>query len=275
VADASGDAPWDALTSAALDAIRRDEVRKVVVARRVEARARAVSLCALARRLRLVEPTAIRFAVTRGARAFVGASPELLVARSGTRVVADALAGTRPLGPGAYEALLASDKDRREHDEVVRAVRKGLAPAALALVVDPPRLRSLANVVHLASRVAGRLRMPPAHVLDLVAAIHPSPAVSGAPRDQALAILAVHEGFARGWYAGPVGWFDRRGDGAFAVAIRSALLDLPGDRAWLFAGAGLVRGSVPLDELRETEAKLRTMRALLAGAGGGEREEAP
>ena len=143
---------------------------------------------------------------------------------------------------------------------MVRDIAARLSPFCAALrVPERPGLRSLRQVLHLVTAIDGELR-DRAHVLDLVAALHPTPAVGGVPTAEAVRWIVEHEE-ERGWYAGPVGWFDRGGDGEFAVAIRSGLLD--GARAHVYAGAGIVRGSDPSDEYQETAVKqLALLRAL-------------
>jgi isochorismate synthase EntC len=119
-------------------------------------------------------------------------------------------------------------------------------------------------VVHLLTPIHARLREP-AHVLELVEKLHPTPAVGGVPRPEALSFIAEHEPDERGWYAGPIGWFDAAGDGEFAVALRSGLLD--GPRAHLYVGAGIVLQSHAQSEFFETALKLRTL-LLALGVGG-------
>ncbi len=231
---------------------------------------RPIDLAAVIGRLGRAYPDCARFAVERDGRVFVGASPERLVSLRGRVVEADALAGTigRGARPGDDDAraaaLLASAKERAEHDLVVRAVCAALARTCVGVeaAVDP-RVRTLTNVHHLWTPVRAE-RGPGGHVLDLVAALHPTPAVGGVPRAEALAWLARSERHDRGWYTGAVGWFDAAGDGAFSVGIRAALCSR--DHADLYAGAGIVLGSVPELELAEVRAKLRPMVAAL-GAG--------
>ena len=111
------------------------------------------------------------------------------------------------------------------------------------------------NVWHLSTKFRGLLRDPPPGVLELVEALHPTPAVAGEPRDAALEVIADLEPFDRGSYAGPVGWMDASGDGEWAIALRCA--ELRGDQATLYAGAGIVAGSRPDAEVDETERKFR------------------
>jgi isochorismate synthase len=192
----------------------------------------------------------------------VGASPELLVSRSGTTVRSNPLAGSaarsgdpdedRALG----EALAASAKDREEHAIVVDAIATALRPLCRDLRWDrEPVLLATPNVWHLSTRFEGELREPAPTVVDLVAILHPTPAIAGAPTREAVALIRELEPFERGAYAGPVGWIDADGDGVWAIALRCA--ELVGARAILAAGAGIVAGSQPEDEVEETERKFR------------------
>jgi isochorismate synthase len=209
-----------------------------------------------------------RFLVGREGAAFVGASPERLVLVKGRRVLTEALAGSRARRAGEGEGdaraeLLGSAKDRAEHAFVAAAIRDALAPVCEAVVAADVQVRGLAHVYHLATPITGTLARG-AHVLDLVARLHPTPALCGTPREAARAFIAANEAQGRGWYGGPVGWLDAGGDGAFAVAIRSALI--AGKDAWIYAGAGIVSGSEPALELAETLVKERTMRDALEAA---------
>jgi isochorismate synthase len=194
----------------------------------------------------------------------VGATPELLVSRFGDVVRSHPFAGTTPR-TGVPEAdarsaalLLASAKDRAEHRITIDMVLDAVLPFCSYVDSEPePSIVSLANVQHLATLVEGRLSSPPASVLALVAALHPTPAVCGWPTADALAVIAELEGLDRGRYAGNVGWVDADGDGRFGVAIRCA--EIVGNRARLFAGNGIVADSDPATELTETRAKLQAM----------------
>jgi isochorismate synthase len=154
------------------------------------------------------------------------------------------------------EALVASAKDREEHAIVVDAVAEVLGGLCDELSFDAePVLEPTANVWHLATRFRGVLRDPAITALDVVAELHPTPAVCGMPELHARASIDELEGFDRGAYAGPVGWVDARGDGDWAIALRCAALD--GEQATLYAGAGIVAGSEPEKELEETDRKFR------------------
>ena len=198
----------------------------------------------------------------------VGASPELLVERSGDTVRAQPMAGTARRGgdPTAdarlAASLLASAKDRREHQITIDMVLDTLLGFCSYADSEPePHIAATANVQHLASLVEGRLSTPPASVLDIVAALHPTPAVGGWPVEPALRFIADHEGMDRGSYAGPVGWVDAAGNGTWAVGIRSALVEGPVAR--LYAGNGMVADSDPALELAETQAKFQAMLSAL------------
>jgi menaquinone-specific isochorismate synthase len=197
----------------------------------------------------------------------IGATPELLLRRTGRDVLSVSLAGSAPRGAdpeqdaAAGAALLASDKDQREHAFAARSVAAALTPVCATSTVSPePFLLRLDNVQHLATEVAGTLAADHG-VLALVDRLHPTAAVGGTPRDRAVDLIRGLEGMDRGRYAGPVGWVAADGDGEFGIALRCA--ELSGARARLFAGAGVVAGSLPEDELEETRVKLRAMQGAL------------
>jgi salicylate biosynthesis isochorismate synthase len=181
--------------------------------------------------------------------------------------VTAALAGSTPRGATPDEdarlgqALLDDPKERAEHDYVVQAIREGLIDVSSRLVADAePRLRRLANVQHLWTPVRAEVGRDTS-VLDIVARLHPTPAVGGFPRPAAMTLIREREQLDRGWYAGPIGWLNRAGEGEFVVGLRSALLR---ERtATLFAGCGIVAGSEPAAEFAELGWKLRPMLAAL------------
>ena len=201
------------------------------------------------------EPTSYRFAV----QGFIGASPELLVSRHGAAVVSRPLAGTRPLARASE--LLADPKDLAEHAFVADAVTEHLEPLLSELFVEGPSIVETASLAHLGTEVSGTLRDASTSVLDLVARLHPTPAIAGIPVDAALAAISELEGFDRSLYAGAVGWIDANGDGEWALALRCA--EVRGRIASLFAGAGIVAGSDPVRERVETDAKFEPMRSAL------------
>jgi isochorismate synthase len=188
----------------------------------------------------------------------IGASPELLVARSGSTVISRPLAGTAVLGDDTIEWLRHSSKDMLEHQLVVDAIRTVLSPWCAHLdAPSVPEIDRFADVAHLATPIYGTLRDPAPDALALVRALHPTPAVGGIPTVAALAAIARLEPQSRGSYAAPVGWVDARGDGEWAVALRGGRV--VGTHALLHAGAGIVAGSDPDTEWAETEAKLLPM----------------
>jgi menaquinone-specific isochorismate synthase len=248
---------WRAEVRAITDAIARGDYAKIVAARSA-----LVTLAGEARAADMIAELDARQAETArivvrppGAGTLIAATPERLVRRDTGVVSCDALAGSARGDEGA-SVLLASGKDRREHDLVVSAIATALAE--LGATVDAPSepgVRTLRHVLHLHTPISATLREP-RHLLELAAALHPTPAVGGTPTPRATEWIATHEA-ARGWYASPVGWFDLDGNGELAVAIRSGLI--AGERAHLWAGAGIVAGSDPDRELAETDLKLRAM----------------
>ena len=269
-------ADYRAQVRAAIDAIAVGELEKVVLARSL--RVRYDGRFALGRfldSLRHIYPSCVSFALSRDGDSFVGATPESLVKLRGDRVAACALAGSAPRGRSPEEdetlgrRLCESKKDQAEHAVVVRAIRGALAPFCDELeAAEAPSLMRVEGIAHLRTLIAGRLRAASDEspsLLALAAALHPTPAVGGAPRSRALAWIERCEGMERGWYAGPVGYLDADGGGELRVALRSGLIlgGAEGDRAHLFAGAGIVADSDPEAELRETRLKLRALLAPL------------
>jgi isochorismate synthase len=259
---------WSDLVSEAVDVIAAGGIEKVVLARtvRVHAPGRIPAFDRVAQ-LRDLYPECRVFGWQEGASVFIGASPELLVASEGERFRLNPLAGSTARGADGEEdrllgdALLASDKDRHEHAVVVDDTVARLQP--LVSDVDHPAepiLQRFATVQHLATPISGHSDRP---VLDLAGVLHPTAAVGGAPRAEALAFIDKQEGIDRGWYSGGIGWAMPSGDGELAVALRCALVT--GDHAIVYAGNGIVEGSDPERELAETRLKLRPMLDLLTG----------
>ncbi len=200
-------------------------------------------------------------------QSFFGASPERLVRGYGGMLMTEALAGSAPRGKTEEEdkqlglALLKSEKDRHEHRLVLDSILRRLKPLGLQLeFAAEPTLRRLANVQHLHTAVKTALPVG-VRLLDVISRLHPTPAVGGVPRASALAGIRSLETFPRGLYAGAIGWVDSRGNGEFFVGLRSALSN--GPKARLYAGAGIVAGSKPEQELAETELKFKAMEEAL------------
>jgi menaquinone-specific isochorismate synthase len=263
-------ASWCAAVATAVERIGAGELAKVVLARDLLVSADVpLDPRRLLRRLADRFPDCWTFAVD----SLLGATPELLLRRSGRQLSARVLAGTAPRGAGADDdrlaaALIGSAKDRAEHALAVDSLVRALEPYCTDLDVPAePDLLTLANVRHLATDLAGTQRRGArgdAGLLELVGAVHPTAAVCGTPTRHAAEVIAELEFMDRGRYAGPVGWLDARGDGEFGLALRCA--ELTGDNgARLFAGCGIVAGSDPAAELAETQAKFAAFQAALEG----------
>ena len=239
-------------------AIADGVVNKIVAARSSRLHFRdGIALRPALERLSARYADCYRYAFQQEGVTFVGASPETLVDKHGLGVSTQALAGSIAADlENAGEVLLQSAKDRSEQDMVVRAIAAALEPLCESLnYEDTPTPLTLRHVTHLCTPIEGQLAEPK-HVLDLVQALHPTPAVGGSPVRTAMKWIEQTEEN-RGWYAGPVGWFDANGDGHFAVAIRSALFT--GSEALVYAGAGIVADSDPDLEYQETGLKQRAI----------------
>lgn len=260
--------------AAAVAMLRAGELDKVVLARALRLRlAGRVDIAGLLASLAADNATGYTYAVdlpAAGRRTLVGATPEMLLSRSGLTVVAHPLAGSMPRDPDPAqdrrnaEELAASAKDRAEHGVVVDAVVDALRPFCRTLSVpDGPSLVATSAVWHLGTRISGELADPGISALRLAATLHPTPAVCGRPFDEAKATIARLEPFDRGFYAGAIGWCDVDGDGQWVVGIRCAEIAEPvdgaGSTATLYAGGGIMPASQPHLELAETSAKFRTL----------------
>jgi isochorismate synthase len=254
----------------ATEVVRSEGFEKVVLARRREIKTENFfDVPNAIDRLRQDYPGCYTFAVARHSSIFLGATPEQLVKLDGKQVSTVCLAGSIRRGETEEQdaelgqQLLASHKDRHEHEICVRAIREALEPLCDELhVPDTPELMTVSNVHHLRTPVEGHLNNG-ATLLQLVERLHPTPAVGGYPKEKALEFLRDNEGFNRGWYASPLGWIDSRGNGEFVVTLRSALIR--GQKAHLFAGCGIVDESDPEQELAESEIKMRPMLWALSG----------
>ncbi|MFW5940012.1 MAG: isochorismate synthase [Halolamina sp.] len=264
------EAAWAAGIEAATERIERGELRKVVlaVALAVTLEEEVVVSDAL-ERLRRSYPDCFRFLIQPTDEAgFFGVPPERLVRLDGDHARTEALAGTVARGdtPEAdaalADSLLESEKLQHEQALVAEAIEAHLAPLGEVTVADQG-VRKLANVQHLHTPIEADLD-DDGHVLDLVDAIHPTPAVGGLPPETAEQVIRETETFERGWYAAPIGWFDAAGDGEFAVGIRSAVAG--GRRATLFAGNGIVADSDPDAEWEEVGLKFEPILAALERA---------
>ena len=255
---------WQDSVADAIDRIGRGELDKVVLARDIVAEVGPdFDVRYLLQRLEDAYPECWTFRVGN----MVGATPELLVRRTGDHVLSRVLAGTvkrrgdETVDASLAQALLGSGKDLEEHEYAVHSVARALAAHCTDLdVPERPHVLRLANVQHLATDVSGRLA-DDAPAVALAASLHPTAAVCGTPTERALTTIREVEGMDRGRYAGPVGWFDSRGDGEFGIALRCA--EIGTERLRLFAGCGIVAGSDPEAELAESRAKFLPIRQAL------------
>ncbi|QSW98808.1 isochorismate synthase [Haloterrigena alkaliphila] len=261
---------WTEQVETALERIDRGDLTKVVLAQSLSVDLDgSVDVPETLERLRRRYPNCYRFLIGHETgRTFFGAPPERLVAKRGTRVETEALAGSVPRGetPEADEAyadeMRDSDKVRREHGLVAEAIRAQLEPFARDLTVDDRTIRRLANIQHLQTPIEATLEGD-RHVLELVEALHPTPAVGGVPPAAAWETIRDAETFDRGWYAAPIGWFDAVGDGEFAVGLRSGIAT--DETVTLFAGSGIVADSDPDEEWDEVQLKFRPILDELGG----------
>ncbi|OGO56921.1 MAG: hypothetical protein A2V85_09560 [Chloroflexi bacterium RBG_16_72_14] len=263
---------WKRLVGMFAGAVGRGRLDKVVLARRVGLRSPVeLDVPNALRRLAASAPESTTYAFRRDGRTFLGATPERLVRTEGRTFRTAAVAGTIRRGADAAEdaalatELMSSDKNREEQAIVVSAIRDQLAPIAETLeVASQPSIMTLRFVQHLVTEISGTL-VEGRGLLSLGGLLHPTPAVGGEPRDLALALLDEHEGFDRGWYAGPVGWLGADGDGELCVALRCGIVDRT--RATLFAGCGIVADSDPDAEWEESRIKLRAVVSALGIPG--------
>jgi salicylate biosynthesis isochorismate synthase len=259
---------WESKIAHALDVLRDTSMKKVVLAREVISEfSHTVSPGRTLTRLAGNDPSAYLFAFRRQQSCFIGASPERLVKLHNGHLQTLALAGTarRDQDPRQdaelARALMDCEKNRHEHAVVVQIIQCDLAPWVNQLrVPSTPRIQKLSRVQHLSTAIEGQLR-PEGSLLQIVSTLHPTPAVGGHARQQAMDHIRQFEGFDRGWYAAPLGWLDAQGNGEFIVGLRSALLN--GKQARLFAGCGIVQCSDPASEYEETCIKLAGMQVAL------------
>lgn len=249
----------------ALELIQQEQISKIVLAHAIDVNApRPFNLIHSLHNLRQKYPDCYVFSLNNGkGKSFIGASPERLIKIKNQELETDALAGSAPRGKtlieDAYfaEKLLTSKKDRAEHQIVSdfifqRLINLGLTPQKLPI----PGLLKLSNIQHLWTPIVGKIPTG-IHPLEILAELHPTPAVAGDPRDIALKHIRRYENFNRSVYAAPLGWIDYQGNSEFIVGIRSALIE--NDRARLWAGAGIVAGSDPEKELAEIQLKLQAL----------------
>ncbi|MCR6653914.1 MAG: isochorismate synthase DhbC [Cellvibrionaceae bacterium] len=259
----------------ALSRFARGELDKVVLSRTLEIQCENTpNVNALVKKLAQRNSNGYTFAVNlknidndrtdSSVHALVGASPELLISRQGTKVIANPLAGSEPrsddplIDQKRAAQLLHSEKDLREHALVVKAIDEALRPFCHTLDIPAkPSLISTPAMWHLSTTIHAELKDPATTSLELALALHPTPAICGYPCAQAQQAIREIENFDRGLFTGIVGWCDETGDGEWVVTIRCA--EIKDHLVRLYAGAGIVEGSQPEKELAETGAKFNTM----------------
>jgi isochorismate synthase len=263
---------WRTIIQTVVDTINSGEFDKAVLARSVQVHnteGKDFAIPTILQRLLQSYPAAYVFAIQRGNRYFIGATPERLVCSEDGQIQTMALAGSAPRGATEEEdqrlgaELLKSVKNQGEHHYVVETIQNALKTLCSRVwVADAPHLLKLNNIQHLETPLMGDLR-PEHSILEAIEDLHPTPAVGGYPRQPALAAIRTYEQLDRGWYASPIGWIGANGNGEFAVALRSGLVE--GAEATLFAGCGIVANSDPDSEYQESCWKFQVM---LRGLGG-------
>lgn len=246
--------------------IRINKLNKLVLSRGVEVKYKhEIDVTSVLRRLYCNNPDGYTYALkNHNEDVLIGASPEMLVSKRGCCIYSNPLAGSRPRGRTHDEdKLLAqelqnSQKDLSEHKFVVDNIVEKVSDICNDVVFSKiPKLIHTSQLWHLSSVIEGKLKNPDFTVLDAALAIHPTPAICGVPQNEAYRKILELEGGSRGLFTGIIGWCDENGDGDWAIAIRGATIR--GNIASVKAGAGIVRESVPEEELRETGVKFRTM----------------
>ncbi len=255
---------WRREVGSALSAIRGGRVEKVVLSRRQRLRA-AHPFSSKDLLVNLIDGSA-RGTVVMYRYAdvfFCGCTPELLVRKRGQLVESMCLAGTCPAGSDAAEAkrlaegLMADGKNRAEHEHVVHFMREVLGRICHDVdIPKAPQILPLRHVQHLHTPVSAKV-LEGVELPEIVGDLHPTPAVAGTPVGEAKMLIRQIEGYNRGFFAGACGYIDGDGDGAFSVGLRTGVFD--GEGGWVYAGCGIVEGSVADDEFDEIDMKLKTI----------------
>ena len=244
--------------------LERGAFVKLVSARRCDVAIGGLDAMSIVSRMAHDFAECTAFLFKRGERTFVGATPEMLFRTRARSVESQALAGSLQIEGGSSnraELLAHSRKNLDEHDVVVRAIVAGLGDCCVAIEHPPqPEVVQVRNLIHLSTPIRGELR-DGAHVVDILEALHPTPAVGGVPQRESSRWIVEHEQSPRGWYSGPIGWIDTAGDATFRVALRCGVVEPAA--AHLYTGAGIVAASNPAAEYHETSLKQRPfLRAL-------------
>lgn len=261
---------WIETIKEAKRTIKNKDAQKIVLARELRLQLnKQAEIAPILDTLLKTQPTSYIFAFERGDDCFVGATPERLVKIEGDQVLSTCLAGTAPRGKTdeedkrIHEELLQDKKNLEEHRHVVNMITHSIEKYCYDVqVANNPIVYPLKNLQHLYTPVSGKLKKGYS-IFDIVEDLHPTPALGGAPKESALQFIREHELLDRGWYGAPIGWLDGNGNGEFAVAIRSALVQ--GDEASLFAGCGIMEDSDPQTEYDETNIKFLPMLTVFGG----------
>jgi len=255
----------------ALEDIRKGHYSKIVLANALKIQSSIpLDLFKSLNNLRQLHPNCCIFSTSNGkGQNFIGASPETLIAIRNKKLSTDALAGSAARGKTTEEdaknanLLLSSEKERHEHSLVIDFITQKLIGLGLLPQVSTPRLRQLSNIQHLWTPIIAKAPRN-VHPLQIVAHLHPTPAMAGVSPEVACKEIRRYENFERGLYAAPLGWIDSEGNCEFVVGIRSALIDTSTKSSLLYAGAGIVPGSDPEKEFAEIQLKLQALLKALA-----------
>ncbi|PLT29317.1 isochorismate synthase [Peribacillus deserti] len=261
---------WKDTVQSAINEIRTTDLDKIVLARETRLRFQSdISPAPVLNRLAREQPTSFIFCYESGSDYFIGASPEQLVKKNGTTLSSACLAGSIARGKTAEEddllgkTLLHDQKNLIEHQYVVSMIKHAMETICRKVSVpDGPELMKTKHIQHLYTPVSGECTED-ISIFDCVEKLHPTPAMGGLPKEKAVERIRELEILERGFYASPIGWTDGKGNGEFAVAIRSALVQ--GNEASLFAGCGIVEDSEPESEYIETAIKFKPMLSALGG----------
>ncbi|SHG48418.1 isochorismate synthase [Ornithinibacillus halophilus] len=261
---------WKKTVQLATEEMKKSDVAKIVLARELRVKlSKEAHIESIIQDLVNQQPNSYVFAFEYGEDCFIGATPERLVKKEKSQLLSTCLAGTAPRGKDVVEdekirkGLLNDKKNREEHDFVVQMIRKAITPFARDIAIpDAPVVLQLKNMHHLYTPVTGIIKEN-SSLFDIVEKLHPTPALGGTPKEEALSFIREHELLDRGWYGAPIGWLDSNENGEFAVAIRSGLIQK--DEASLFAGCGVVADSNPEAEYEETNIKFTPMLSVLGG----------
>ncbi|PSL31133.1 isochorismate synthase [Planomicrobium soli] len=250
--------------------IQAKQAEKVVIARALKLKyEQALSPSSALYQITKEQPESFLFGLEAEHQFFFGATPERLVKVENRQAVSTCLAGSTPRGKTVEkdtelgEELMRDRKNRSEHQYVVAMISEVFKEhCAETFVPRKPSLMKIRDIQHLYTPVKGSLKIG-STLFDLVRDLHPTPALGGEPKQAALSLIRQYEPMNRGYYAAPIGWVDAQGNGEFAVAIRSALLNKK--EAYLYAGGGIVEDSTPESEYNETWVKFRPMLRALGG----------